>query len=104
MKRQKGCFNDECISFEKKEKYPEEYTFCPKCAQKLQYVCNDRKCYTLLKNPLDVYCQDCKQKRIEQKEKAKELVAGVPGTALTVVSLIGTLGQGKKNIAKLKGK
>ena len=25
MKRQKGCFNEECISFERKEKYPEEY-------------------------------------------------------------------------------
>ena len=57
-----------------------------------------------MENPLDVYCQDCKQKRIEQKEKAKDLVAGVPGTALTVVSFIGTLGQGKKNIAKLKRK
>lgn len=38
MKRQKGCFNEECISFERKEKYPEEYTFCPKCTQKLQTI------------------------------------------------------------------
>lgn len=95
MKRQKACFNEECLSFERKDKYPEDYTFCPKCAQKLQYVCNDKKCYNTLENPLKIYCECCQQKRYEQRQKMKKVFDDIPdgvkkvgGTVSMVMPLV----------------
>lgn len=91
MKRQKGCFNEECISFERKEKYPEEYTFCPKCTQKLQYICNDKKCYTLLENPLQIYCESCQKKRLEKRQAVKDTINDIPSGVKKVAGAAGAV-------------
>lgn len=75
MKRHKGCFNKECITFKKRDKYPEEYIYCPMCKSELKYVCNDRKCYSILDNPLQGYCESCLEIRESKQEKRKETLA-----------------------------
>lgn len=49
--------------------------YCPMCKSELNYVCNDRKCYNILNNPLQAYCEACLEVRKTKQEKRKETLA-----------------------------
>lgn len=88
MKKHKGCFNRECITFKRRDKYPEEYIYCPMCKSELNYVCNDRKCYNILDNPLQAYCESCLEVRKTKQEKRKETLGkGAKALSVPVVAV-----------------
>lgn len=72
MKKLKGCFNKDCKAYFRKDKFQDDYEYCPMCAQKLSYVCTNKKCYNLLENPLVGLCEDCIKEKEKQKEQRKE--------------------------------
>lgn len=72
MKKLKGCFNKDCKAYFRKDKFQDDYEYCPMCAQKLSYVCTNKKCYNLLENPLAELCEDCIREKEEKKEQRKE--------------------------------
>ena len=74
MKNQKGCFNENCDAFKDKIKFPQKYKFCPMCAQELDYVCNDNKCYNKIDNCRLPYCPECQKKRDLRKEARKNII------------------------------
>lgn len=74
MKNQKGCFNENCDAFKDKIKFPQKYKFCPMCAQELDYVCNDNKCYNKIDNCRQPYCPKCQKKRDLRKETRKNII------------------------------
>ncbi|MGO5359505.1 hypothetical protein ACTQYZ_09535 [Anaerofustis sp. LCP19S3_F7] len=106
MKKLKGCFNKECKAFFRKDKFKEDYEYCPMCGQKLSYVCTEKQCYNLLENPLAGICEDCIKKKEEQKEKRKETAQNVVDMGSKAVEkvaenapqIVAAVGIGKKAI------
>ena len=102
MKKLKGCFNEKCIAYEKREKYNEDYSYCPKCGEKLKYVCRSKKCYTLLDEPLHIYCDACLKRKAEQKEDIKNNAKEVINIAPKIATIGPIVAKGAKQLTKLK--
>ena len=103
MKFSKGCFNTDCVSYQERKQYPSNDRYCPICSNELNYVCSDRKCYSLLADqPNDHFCRNCRKKRDEQREETIKIVKGIPVAIGSMVTVAGKLGDGKKYLTKLK--
>lgn len=79
MKRYKACFTETCDNYKDRNKFKvtskNKQTKCELCGEKMQYVCNDKKCYTPLDEPLHGYCDSClSKKNIKSSIKKKRLV------------------------------
>lgn len=79
MKKNKGCFNPNCSIFKTRKKLDEDFKYCPLCTSELSYVCADKHCYTLLENPLQIYCDSCLQIRAEKTANRKKTAAKAAG-------------------------
>lgn len=91
----KGCINKKCETNKNKQTYPEKFDYCPKCGERLYYVC--KECYTQLPDGSKQYCELCWEKKQNAKEKAVDAVAAL-------VDLILNGGAAVKNIADTIGK
>lgn len=103
MGKAKGCTNKLCIANQKETTFKEENDYCPKCGNKLQYVC--KKCHTQLPGDsvTDKYCVRCIAKKKDQKDDAVKLASGLGGLAITIGTL--AISRGKsvvKMISRLK--
>jgi len=87
MTSKKGCFNEECVVYQDQQpKFRSAYTYCPFCGSKLDYVCNDNTCYNRLSKRLKIYCDGCRARRDEQKEKVKNAVINTQKVAIGVAA------------------
>ena len=92
MANLKGCFNEKCKANKKRIKFKEDDDFCPKCGQELAYVCNDKRCYEILPNVRQRFCDSCREERAKRQEARKETahnaLVAVPATAAAVVGVV----------------
>ncbi len=120
--RKKGCPNTECIINKEEKKWKNDFDYCPKCGTKLVFVCSNKDCYNELTSPKfkDTVCDECKEKvelkKVEQKEKRKELTEksvefvkehgiDIVETAVSVGSVVVTSkGKGVASVGKAVGK
>lgn len=63
----KGCMNPECVANQKKTNYSLSNDYCPKCGQKLSYVCKD--CRMELDDDTRRYCVRCENIRRDNREQ-----------------------------------
>lgn len=70
-RRKKGCPNPECSQRIKKKFFGLDDRFCPKCGEKLIYVCV--KCYSQIEDigPKHRICKKCEIEKQEKKEDKK---------------------------------
>lgn len=83
MKAFKGCVNRECVSFINKVHYKDSFDYCPKCSQKLEYVCVD--CWKVLEQSTSRYCESCKVKREQDRAQKMDVVKKVGAGATVIV-------------------
>ena len=76
-KRKKGCPNQACQMHIKKVKYSADDAFCPKCGNRLIYVC--AKCFGEIEdiNEKHRICRACELKKEETGAKRKEQAINV---------------------------
>lgn len=98
MKKVKGCINGTCAASQKKIIYKEEENYCPKCGNKLYYVC--KKCYTQLPNDSEKYCVRCLADRQDHKDYTMKIAGSVVATVGVAAISIGK--QVIKAISKAK--
>ena len=70
----KGCMNQECIANQKKINFSLDYDHCPKCGQKLSYVCKD--CRMELDDDTRRYCLRCESRRKDDREQMGKVIMG----------------------------
>ena len=90
MGKVKGCINQDCLARQKKIKYKEMETACPKCGQKLSFVCP--KCFTVLSANDVKYCIRCAEGKKDARDKVLKVGGTVLGVAVSVaVTVVGTV-------------
>ena len=99
MKAKKGCVNRNCKAYTKKIIYKDEFDYCPLCSEKLEYVCAD--CWKVLEHDTYRYCEACKVKREQKREKTIEKVKAY-GPA--VVGALGAAWKKKDKIIEVANK
>ena len=91
MKNIKGCFKKDCASNIKRIKYKNEDNFCPYCGNKLDYVCNGEKCYTMLPDDSEVYCIRCKAENEDKKNNSIKKATQIGSVGLGILGVVGAL-------------
>lgn len=79
----KGCMNSECIANQKRMNFSLSNDYCPKCGQKLSYVCKD--CRMELDDDTKRYCIRCMNKRRDKREQPIKVFMEVIGEGTKVV-------------------
>ena len=85
MKKNKGCQNEDCKAYKKKDYFKSDTKNCPICGEELVYVC--RKCYKPLDDDSETLCRMCYAKREQKKETAGNIGKKALGVAGTVAAL-----------------
>mgnify|MGYP001296010961 CR=1 FL=1 len=83
MKNDKGCYNTDCINYQKKIKFPDSDEYCPKCGQPLHYVCINHKCYKQVEG-LNMLCRSCEMEKDAKKDKRNKAIGGAFAGLATV--------------------
>lgn len=68
----KGCLNNTCKAYEKRELFKREYMYCPFCGEELNFVC--KRCGMKLDNGDSKYCVRCENKIKDKKDKPVETI------------------------------
>ena len=79
----KGCMNPECVANQKKTSFSLSNDYCPKCGQKLSYVCKD--CRMELDDDTRRYCVRCENIRRDNREQLGKVVLGKIGEGAKAV-------------------
>ena len=90
MSKVKGCINQNCLARQKKIKYKEMETACPKCGQELSFVCP--KCFTVISANDRKYCIRCAEGKKDARDKVLKVGGTVLGVAVSVAAtVVGTV-------------
>ena len=100
MKKDKGCFNEACENYQKKIKFLDSDSYCPKCGKQLQYVCINHKCFKHVEGPA-MLCRTCEIENDEKRERFMKNAAGAASLALGGITVVLKYG---KQIAKAGAK
>lgn len=73
MDRIKSCLNPECDMCKEGTSFPFKYKYCPICNSELQHVCSNKRCFNIVENPLEIYCDSCLEKMAQKQQEHKEL-------------------------------
>jgi len=102
MGKIKGCVNGNCVACKKKTVFKEPDAYCPKCGNKLAYVCS--RCHTPLDDEVEKYCVRCLADKMDQKEHARNLAGAIVGGAATLGIAAVTKGKDIVKFAATNGK